>query len=294
MEEKRGKYALFILGQSILYGFGNPLTKVAYESITPFWLLVTRYTAASLMLLLILRGRVFSELRRVSRKLWLPPALCCAGAYITCNLALNMTSATNVGFLISLPVLFTPFVAMAVLRERYELRRLPVQILLAVGLFMLCCGESGFSFGPGEVLGLIDALCLAGSLVFGEKALRELDGTVLTAAQAFVTLLLSLVGAVCFEDFSVLPGVQIEAWGVVLYLGLGCTVAAFMLQNHAVAHLSASTVSMLQCTQPILTAVISFLLLRERLSAVALAGAALIVAALLYDSRQGKRKEAAV
>ena len=35
MKEKKTKYILFILLQSLVYGIGNPITKVAYESITP-------------------------------------------------------------------------------------------------------------------------------------------------------------------------------------------------------------------------------------------------------------------
>ena len=39
---------IYILLQSIVYGFGNPLTKTAYESITPFWCLFFRFSLPSL------------------------------------------------------------------------------------------------------------------------------------------------------------------------------------------------------------------------------------------------------
>lgn len=40
------KYVSYIMLQSVVYGVGNPLTKVAYESITPFWLLTFRFSIA--------------------------------------------------------------------------------------------------------------------------------------------------------------------------------------------------------------------------------------------------------
>ncbi|MGM9662729.1 MAG: DMT family transporter [Oscillospiraceae bacterium] len=291
MREKKTKYVLFILLQSLLYGVGNPVTKLAYEAgITPFWLLAGRFAVTSLVFLCLFGGRIRRQLKGVAPGLWIPAALCCAGAYISCNLALDMTGATTVGFLFSLPVLFTPILS-ALVTRRYDLRRLPVQLVLTAGLFLLCCGDSGLSFGPGEALGLFDALCVAGVLVFGERALARIDAAVLSSLQAFVTLGLSLLGALLLDDVSVLPGVGGEAWCVVLYLALGCTVLAYLLQNYAVAHLSAAEVSMLQCTQPILTALVSFLLLGETLSRPAFAGAAVILLCLLLDGWRQRRRE---
>lgn len=292
MRENETKYILFVLLQSLLYGVGNPVTKLAYEAgITPLWLLAGRFAVTSLVFLCLFSGRIRRQLRGVRPGLWLPAALCCAGAYIACNLALRMTDATTVGFLLSLPVLFTPLLAALAARRRYDFRRLPVQLVLTAGLFLLCCGDSGLSFGPGEALGLFDAFCLAGALVFGERALEKIDAAVLSSLQAFVTLGLSLAGALLLDDVSVLPGVGWEAWCVLLYLALGCTVLAYLLQNYAVARLSAAEVSLLQCTQPILTALMSFLLLGERLSRPAAAGAAVILLCLLLDGWRQRWQE---
>lgn len=290
MRESKTRYILFILLQSLLYGVGNPVTKVAYQSITPLWLLAGRFFVTSIVYAALFHRRIRAQLAGVGAGLWLPPALCCAGAYISCNLALDLAPATTVGFLISLPVLFTPILTAVVSRRPYELRRLPVQLALTVGLFLLCCGESGFSFGAGEALGLFDAFCLAGALVFGERALRRIDAAVLSSLQAMTTFVISAVGALLFDELSVLPHVRGDAWCVVLYLALGCTVLAYLLQNHAVAHLSAGMVSMLQCTQPILTAVISFLLLGETIAPTGFLGGGMILLALLFDGwREGRR-----
>lgn len=134
-------------------------------------------------------------------------------------------------------------------------------------------------------MALLDALCLAGVLVFGEKALAQMDVLSVTGLQIGVTMVLSLAGALLFDDVSRLPSVEPEAWLVVLYLAAVCTIAAYLLQNKAVAHLNASTVSMLQCTQPILTVLVAYFLLGETLNGLGLTGAALIVLCLLADSR---------
>ena len=113
----------------------------------------------------------------------------------------------------------------------YPRRIIPIQLAVIVGVYLLCCGgeSGGFAFGIGEVLGLVCALALAAALIF--------------------------------DDVAVLPQGTVTGWLVVAYLALLCTCLSYVLQNTALTQLSSYTVSLLQCTQPILTAACSYLLL---------------------------------
>ena len=64
-----------------------------------------------------------------------------------------------------------------------------------------------------------------------------------------------------FSGAAVLPQGTVTGWLVVAYLALLCTCLSYVLQNTALTRLSSYTVSLLQCTQPILTAACSYLLL---------------------------------
>ena len=97
--------------------------------------------------------------------------------------------------------------------------------------------------------------------------------------------------ALLFDDAAVLPQVTTTARLVVAYLALTCTCLSYVLQNTALTRLSSYTVSLLQCTQPILTAACSYLLLRERLTAVGLTGAAIIVACVVWENWQSGRPQ---
>ena len=295
-EKGRGStlpYALLILLQSVLYGFGNPLSKIGFRSITVLWCLGIRFSAAAVLMLLLFGRRTVRTLRAAQVKAWLPCSLAMAVAYASCNMALQFTTATNVGFLMSLPVLFTPALAWLLLKRPYPRRIIPVQLAVIVGLYLLCCGgESGsFTFGIGEVLGLVCALALAAALVFSERSLPGIDPVSMATAQATVTGVLCLTAALLFDDAAVLPQVTTAAWLVVAYLALTCTYLSYVLQNTALTRLSSYTVSLLQCTQPILTAACSYLLLRERLTAVGLTGAAIIVACVVWENWQSGRQQ---
>lgn len=288
-------YALLILLQSVLYGFGNPLSKIGFESITVLWCLGIRFFGAAAVMLLLFGRRTVRTLRAAPLKAWLPCSLAMAAAYASCNLALEYTTATNVGFLMSLPVLFTPALARLVLKRPYPKGVIPIQLAVIAGLYLLCCGsESGsFTFGIGEVLGLVCALSLAAALVFSEGAMPGIDPVSMAAAQATVTGMLCLAAALLFDDAAVLPHVTTTGWLVVAYLALLCTCLSYVLQNTALTRLSSYTVSLLQCTQPVLTAICSYLLLRERLTAVGIAGAVIIVACVVLENWQSGRKQTA-
>ena len=289
---KETKYISLILLQSVVYGIGNPLTKVAYESITPFWLLTFRFSIALLIFFVFFGKRIILQLKTTKLSQYLPASLCMALAYISCNLALNWTSATNVGFLMSLPVIFAPLLAVAILQHKYNFKYLPLQITVVVGLYFLCCNGGQFTLNKGDICALITAIALSGALVFGKKSLESIDAITISASQTGVTACLSFGCALLFDDFSIVSNIDPAAWAVVFYLALTCTCLAYVLQNTALAYLSSGTVSMLQCTQPIFTALCSFIILSETLSYRGLFGGAVIVGSILVVSRmEGKKVE---
>ena len=175
--QSRSKWfpCFLILLQSLLYGFGDPISKFAFDVMPVYSLLVLRYSMALVVLLLLFGKRIWKGLKQCSVKDWLLPTLCMSGAYVVNNIALDLTAATSVAFLRSLATVMTPLLALAAYRRTYRWQHIPIQCLVVVGLYLLC-GLGGLSgFGLGEVLSLLSALLLAGSLVFGEHALERVD-----------------------------------------------------------------------------------------------------------------------
>ncbi len=269
-------YYLFVLLQATIFAVGNVITKFAYESITPFWCLFFRFGAASLIFYIFWGKKILSRLKTARISDWLPAGLSAAGAYIFSNLALDLTSATNVGFLMGLPVVFTPFIALAVLKRPYKAANLPVQLSVAAGLYLLCSSGGVFAFGWGEVLALMTSVSSAISFVYGEKGLKNLDAVTISAVQTTLAFLATIPGILIWErDFDI-TAVEPSAWAVVAYLAVLCTVAAFALQNVALSHISASMVSILLCAEPIFTAVLARIFLAEKLSFTGMIGAVVI------------------
>ena len=290
VKDARGLFVGSVVLQTLIFGLGSAITKIAYDSVTPLWCMALRFGIAFLVFMIPFGGLILRELRAARLRDWLPAAAGMAVSYIGANIALDLTTATNVGFLVALPVVFAPFIAIPVLHRRYRLYHLPFQIAVVAGLFLLCSNGGSFAFGAGEALALLGSVGIACALVFGEKGLANLSVVTVSATQVGVTFAASLVGALAFEPPLDAVAVTPEAWAVIAFLALASTCLTFWLQNIALTRLESSTVSMLLTGEPIFTALFSWMILGETLSPIGLAGSAIIIACLVGETYLDGRK----
>ena len=142
-------FAAFVVLQAIFYGADNVVMKVAYGEVSPLWCQTLRFGLAFALFMALFGKQIVKGLRGSRVSAWLPVGVVYAVAFVASSLAVDMTSATNAGFFISLPMLFTPVIALALMRRTYRLSTLVLQIAVLAGLYLLCCNGGALSFGMG-------------------------------------------------------------------------------------------------------------------------------------------------
>ena len=292
-KQARWPFVVFVLIEVVIFGSGSAVTKFAYDSITPLWCLAVRFGLATVVFALFFGRRIIARLRSVKVRLWLPQALCMGISYLCCNVALDLTTATNVGFLVALPVVFAPLLSTVAERSRYPRAIIPFQVGVAGGLYLLCSQGGSLVVGPGELLALGSSVALAGALVFGKQALAELDAVTVAGTQIAVAFALCLGCALVAEPMLDVAAVRPVAWGIIVFLALFSTCLAFFLQSLALDRLSSTTVSLLLTGEPVFTALFAYLFLGETLSAMGLLGAAVIVGTVVAATWADGRTPAA-
>lgn len=292
-------FVMLVVLQTAIYGAANVVMKVAYTDIPPLWCTALRFGIAFVVFMLLFGRNIGSQLRCAGLRAWLPSSICMGATFITSSLSVNLTSATNAGFFIALPMLFAPAFALVLMRRPYRLSIAALQLAVLVGLYLLCCNGGALSIGPGELVGLASSAFFAAALVLSERDLSNanahVDAKGLSATQTGVTFVFALAGALLFEPTPAFTQVPAISWAAIAFLALFGTCLAFFLQNTALAHLPSATVSVVLCAEPVFTAALSAMFLSEYLSAMGIVGAAIVVActvaATLLDERPQKTSD---
>ena len=275
--------ALIVL-QCIVYGFGDPISKIAFDVVPVYAMMTVRYSIAFAVCFLLFHKRIIHTVKTVPLRAWLIPGVCIGMNYLLNNVALAMTDATSVAFLRSMSVVFTPALAFILLGRRYHWQQLLAQILVLPGIYLLCVKGGLSGFGAGEVIALA-AACLAGAtLVMSGKYLEQVDPISLTALQGGCSAVLALIGCIIFERRIDVSAADAKVWGIILYLAITCTFLGYLMQNLALTGISERSVSLIQSLCPVMTAIFSLLILGERLTTAGIIGAAIIIICTMTEA----------
>lgn len=255
------------------------LAKFGVEEIGALTIAGLRYLLAGLLLLpwLLVGGR---SILHLPRKLWWRLFLIGLTAHAVGNGALffglNYLSPTTLTFLSCFLPVFILGLGIVQLRE--------VPTALQVAGLLLTLGGSLLFFsiglGGGEVLGL--AIALLGLLSFSYSTVlgREIARDQQTSTLALTALPLA-IGGLPLLIFALVvegrPTLSLTGWGVILALTLFNTILAYWLYNHSMQVLTAFETNIFLNLSPLGTAVLSWYLFNERLTALQIVGMLVVI-----------------
>lgn len=275
---------LALLLVAVVWGTSYGVAKGALAFYPVLGFLAVRFILTFAVLLPALL-RTAGQPKRDALRTGLPLGTLMLGIFLCETFGVANTQASNAAFLISLCVVFTPFV------ERWLLGSRPAQGMFVfagislLGAALLSGGLVG-EFGLGDGLMLAAAVLRAITVCQTTKLTRGSSATALaiTAVQAGVIGFGSLLLALCLPGGLPPLPVATAFWQASLYLVLGCTIFAFFAQNWALKHTSPSRVALLTSSEPAFGALFAVLWLGESLSVSGWVGGGLIVLAALWTT----------
>ncbi|MBW8800606.1 MAG: DMT family transporter [Streptomyces sp.] len=196
-------------------------------------------------------------------------------AFILQTLGLQHTSAAVSGFLTGLFVVLTPLLAWLLFRQRLSPLTWTAALTATAGLALITL--SGASFGSGEALTLLCAVCFALHLLALGRWSPGRDAYAFTVVQLATAALMCLIGTVPH-------GVRIPhgagAWTAVLVTAVLASAFAYMVQTWAQKHVTATQAAVILTMEPVFAGLFAVLAGGERLTLSTLAGGALVVTAM--------------
>jgi drug/metabolite transporter (DMT)-like permease len=203
-----------------------------------------------------------------------------AGDLLLWHHAIEFVGAGLATVLGNLQVIFVGIVAWLVLGERPSRATLLALPIVLVGVVLISGAIGGEAYGAnpglGVVLGIGTATCYAGYLLIirrGGRDPRRPAGPV-AVATVFCALAAAAAGTV-YGDLDLAPPVESLAW--LALLGVTSQSAGYLFISISLPRLPAVITSIILLAQPVMTVVLSIILLGEAPSAAQLLGVLLVV-----------------
>ena len=275
------------------WGVSFVSTKVLLEyGINPTEVYVVRTLLAYLLVLCVCHKRIFSNSLR-DELLFVSCGLCAGSLYfIAENTALEYTLVSNVSLIVTLSPLITTLLVGAIYKNERPGKGVLMGSLIAflgVGCVIF---NSSFVLDVkplGDLLSLSAAVCWSVySLV-----LRKLSAFYTVMFISRKTFFYGMVTAIPFliaipEHTPLDVYLQFDVWSNFLFLGVFCSMIAFIIWAFTVKGLGAIKANNYLNVQPIITLIASALLLSEKVSIVGYVGCSLILLGVWISDRMSR------
>ncbi len=205
---------------------------------------------------------------------------------------LTLTTAVRTGWLIGLIPIWSAILSAVFLHERFGMRKVAGLMLGAVGaFFVITRGDISFQALAvprtlGDFLIVLSTINWATYTIVSAKTLTRLGSLRTTAATMFigwVMLIPFFFAAAGFHDYGRITPAGL---GYIVFLGVGCSGAGYLLWCAALERLEASKVAAFLYLEPLVTLAVAVPVLGEPVGWLTIAGGLLVLAGVFMVQRK--------
>lgn len=264
-------------------------SKLLDAGIQPTEIYIIRFVIAYLVILALTFRKIMSDSLK-DEVLFMICGLCGGSIYyIGENTALQYTLVTNVSLLVTL----SPIITVLLTKMMYKTEQLSKDFIVGsiIAFIGVACVIFNSSFNIevkplGDLLSIFAAVSFAIYCIVVKKLNARYDTLFISRKIFFygvITALPFLTFQDHFMDFAILK--EPVVWMHILFLGVVCSMLAFILWNEAINKLGASRASNYLYFSPVITLIASVWLLNENVSIVGYIGCALTIGGVIVSEK---------
>ncbi len=280
-------YGLALLVQ-LIWGLNNVLSKFAIRAMPSLLVAGIRMQLAALLIVPVF---LWMRAKRPAWREMLPLiGLGVVGAglnQVFFTLGIARTSVTHAALIIPLTPLLTLGLSSIVTKERITARKVTGMLIAFAGVLVLQFSKApqGEATVLGDVLIFCGILSFASYIVFGKKFTARHDGVVVNTVAYVATGILFLPVTMIASQGFAFSSVPAVAWGSLLYMAAGSSIAGYLLYYWVLTHMDASRLSAFSYLQPVLTTSMAALILGEPLTGALFVAGFLVLAGVYVAER---------
>lgn len=265
-------------------------TKVLLQTLEPIEILVYRFIIGYLALILIYPK--FKKIENLHEEfLFLCAGLCGVTLYFLFeNIALKYTLTSNVGVLVSVAPIFTAILAHLFTKdEKFSINLIIGFIIAIAGIFLVIFnGNFILKLNPlGDILAILAAIIWSFYSIILKKLGNKYNYIYITRKIFFYGLLTILPALLIFKgDFQIHKLLNPGVLPNIIFLSLVASALCYILWNTAVNWIGVVKTSNYIYLIPLITIISAVIILNEKITKMALAGAILILLGV-YVSEHG-------
>ncbi len=268
----------------LIWGTTFISTKILLRSFSPIEILFLRFAIGFILLFLLAPKRLKLTSRRQKGLLAAAGISGITLYYLLENVALTMTTASNVGIIITIAPFFTGLLSTWFLKQENPKWWFYAGFVLALfGIGLISLGGNSLQLNPtGDLLAILAAATWAVYSILTRK-ISELGHNIVQSTRYVFGYGLLFMLPMCFVMNFQLQWRQFTSvtnWGNLLFLGVAASALCFVTWNTAVGILGAVKTSVYIYLVPIATVATSVLILKEPLTPMIIIGTSLTLIGL--------------
>jgi len=277
---------LGLLITAFVWGSGFVAVKSALDSLSPMYIMVARFSIATLLTGLFFYKRVM-KIKKADLKAGIIIGLFLFLAFAAQTIGLQYTLVGKQAFLTGTNVVMVPFLFWIISKERPNKYSITAAFLMIVGIgFLTLDVQHGLVLNKGDILTILCAFLFACHIISIGYYAKKHDPIKLTVIQFTVASMLSLLWMLLFEDTSF----SLPKHGLfeVLFLGFFSTFLAFLIQNIAQKYTSPSHTALILSLESFFGSALAVLFLGDLFSSTMVVGSIFIFMAIITAETKWK------
>lgn len=202
---------------------------------------------------------------------------------------IKFTLAANGALLYALTPTLVLILSAVRLQEKMSATKVAGVVTAFIGISIVMF-EKGIDFSSdyfyGNVMIFMAVLAWALFAIQGKEMVKKYGAFHITVLSMIGGAVMFLPVGLIFFAVNGVPQIAAQSWGGILYLSLGTSVVSYILWFYALGRMDTTKVAVFANAQPILTTILSIVLLHQPVTAAFLVGGSITIAGVLITQRK--------
>lgn len=284
-------YFASIIGALLIWSTSFIGTKIAYATFPPITLGAARFIIASIVLgILVVIKKEFVKPKPKDLGLIAISGILGITLYFSMeNVGVKLTTASNAALIVASYPVITVLLEWLIYKEKLTKNKITGIPLVIGGVYLLSYVDNG-TYEKNQLVGNLILIATGIVWAFYNFATRKVVNKYPAITLSFYQ---TIAGTICFIPLSF---IEMDMWRppttisltALIYLGVLCSVVAFLLYNFGLRKLSSYTAISLMNLVPIFGVIFSILILHEAVSLRQIIGGAIVIVGVMFSVKQTK------